>query len=90
MKTEKDLEDLKKRLKQVPKYLEDTERLLRLGIEVGLTYYSDTFANGQVKNQFDSIQVETIEDAAFFKPFKSVPTEDVIFLGRGGGLVVGD
>ena len=90
MKTEKDLEDLTKRLKQVPKYLEDTERLLRLGIEAGLTYYIDTFANGQVKNQFDSIQVETIEDAAFFKPFKSVPTEDVIILGRGGGLVVGD
>ena len=56
--------------------MEETEILLRKGLKSGLVFAPEAFNEDDVKKQFEKLQVKTVEDSAFFTPFKNVHTKN--------------
>ena len=67
------------RLKLVPKYLIETEDLLRKGIRSGLMLSKEAFEHYGVEKEFKKLQVTNVEKSEFYKPFSNVKKIKAIF-----------
>ena len=67
------LEDYKNNLNMlasIPRYLQQTEDLLREGVRNKITYANESLY--KAKAQFESLQVENVEDSKFYKQFGEI------------------
>ena len=64
-----DYQKFLRKVKAIPKLLEENEKLLRLGVKTGMTYAKESLA--QVAEQFKRLQVDG-RASEFFQPFKNM------------------